>query len=70
MASKYLNNIVGQNQRFIKKSTKPMLSFKNFRLAQIIITVVENIRMIWKGQIIMSNDNLSTFEYLKMFIAV
>ena len=66
---KYLNNIVEQDHRFIKKRTKPSIGFKSFRSAKITITGIENIRIIQKGQIIESNDNLSTFENFKMLMA-
>ena len=66
---KYLNNIVEQDHRFIKKRTKPMLGFKSFRSAKINITGIENIRIIQKGQLIASNNNLSTFENFKMLMA-
>ena len=66
---KYLNNIVEQDHRFIKKRTKPMLGFKSFRSAKITITGIENIRIIQKGQIIGSNNNLSIFENFKMLMA-
>ena len=66
---KYLNNIVEQDHRFIKKRTKPRLGFKSFRSAKITITGIENIRIIQKGQIIGSNNNLSTFENFKMLMA-
>lgn len=46
---KYLNNIVEQDHRFIKKRTKPMLGFKSFRSAKLTITGIENIRIIQKG---------------------
>ncbi len=62
-------NIVEQDHRFIKKRTKPMLGFKSFRSAKITITGIENIRIIQKGQLIGSNDNLSTFENFKMLMA-
>lgn len=67
--NKYLNNIIEQDHRFIKKRTKPMLGFKNFRSAKITITGIENIRIIQKGQIIGSNNNASTFENFKMLMA-
>ncbi len=66
---KYLNNIVEQDHRFIKKRTKPMLGFKSFRSAKITIAGIENIRMIQKGQIIGSHDKVSTFENFKMLMA-
>ena len=59
---KYLNNIVEQDHRFIKKRTKPMLGFKNFHAAQRTIAGIESIRMIQKGQINGFDKKLSTFH--------
>ncbi|MCZ6903794.1 MAG: DDE-type integrase/transposase/recombinase [Rickettsia endosymbiont of Ixodes persulcatus] len=67
--NKYLNNLVEQDHRFIKKRVKPMLGFKSFRSAKITIAGIENIRMIQKGQIVGSNNNISTFENFKMLMA-
>jgi putative transposase len=67
--NKYLNNIIEQDHRFIKKRTKPMLGFKSFHSAKITITGIENIRIIQKGQIIGTNNNVSTFENFKMLMA-
>lgn len=67
--NKYLNNIIEQDHRFIKKRTRPMLGFKSFRSAKITISGIENIRIIQKGQIIGSNNNTSTFENFKMLMA-
>ena len=50
--TKYLNNIVEQDHRFIKKRTRLTLGFKNFYSARETISGIENIRMIQKGQII------------------
>ena len=47
---KYLNNIVEQNHRFIKRITKLMLGFKNFFCAQRTLAGIELIRMLKKGQ--------------------
>ena len=47
---KYLNNIVEQDHRFIKKRTRPILGFKTFYSAAATITGIENLRMIQKGQ--------------------
>ena len=49
--NKYLNNIVEQDHRFIKKRTRSMLGFKNFHSAQTTIAGIESVRMIQKGQI-------------------
>jgi transposase, IS6 family len=47
---KYLNNIVEQDHRFIKKRIRPMLGLKSLRTAKRIIAGIEAIHMIKKGQ--------------------
>ncbi len=47
---KYLNNIVEQDHRFIKRITRPMLGFKNFVSAAITLAGIEIVRMLRKGQ--------------------
>jgi IS6 family transposase len=49
--TKYLNNIVEQDHRFIKKRTNPMLGFKSFRTAEQTIQGIETIHMIKRGQV-------------------
>jgi transposase-like protein len=49
--NKYLNNIVEQDHRAIKRIVKPMMGFKNFRCARIILVGIEIMHMICKGQI-------------------
>ena len=51
----YLNNIVEQDHRFIKKIIKPMLGLKNFNSACSTIAGIEAMRMIKKGQAGTSN---------------
>ncbi len=48
--AKYLNNIVEQDHRAIKRHTRPMLGFKNFRCARIILGGIELMHMIAKGE--------------------
>ena len=48
--NKYLNNIVEQDHRAIKRIVRPMLGFKNFRCARIILAGIEIMHMIRKGQ--------------------
>jgi putative transposase len=48
--SKYLNNLVDQDHRAIKRRTRPMLGFKTFRCAGILLAGIENMHMIAKGQ--------------------
>jgi Transposase and inactivated derivatives len=47
---KYLNNIVEQDHRAIKRRTRPMLGFKTFRCASILLSGIELMHMISKGQ--------------------
>ena len=48
---KYLNNIVEQDHRFIKKRVRSMLGLKTFRTAKQIICGVEAMHMLKKGQL-------------------
>jgi putative transposase len=48
---KYLNNIVEQDHRAIKRLVRPMLGFKTFRSAAITLTGIELMHMIRKGQL-------------------
>jgi transposase-like protein len=47
---KYLNNVVEQDHRAIKRITRPMLGFKDFPCARIILSGIEVMHMIRKGQ--------------------
>ena len=47
---KYLNNIIEQDHRFIKKIVKPMLGFKNFKSACSVISGIETFHMLRKKQ--------------------
>jgi transposase-like protein len=49
--SKYLNNLVEQDHRAIKRRVRPMMGFKSFESARKIITGVEVMHMIKKGQL-------------------
>ena len=48
--SKYMNNIVEQDHRAIKRIVRPMLGFKSFRCARVLIAGIELMHMIKKGQ--------------------
>ena len=48
--NKYLNNIVEQDHRGVKRVTQPMLGFKSFWSARILIAGIETMHMIRKGQ--------------------
>jgi putative transposase len=49
---KYLNNIVGQDHRAVKRVTRPMLGFKAFDSAQDTLIGIELMHMIKKRQIV------------------
>ena len=55
---KYLNNIVEQDHRAVKRIIRPMLGFKAFRCARVILACIEIMHMIRKGQL-RSNDGSS-----------
>jgi len=48
---KYLNNIVEQDHRAIKRLIRPMLGFKSFRSAAVTLAGIELMHMIRKGQL-------------------
>lgn len=49
--SKYLNNVVEQDHRFIKRITRPMLGFKALHSAASTLAGIETAHMIHKGQL-------------------
>ncbi|RRY15678.1 IS6 family transposase [Brucella anthropi] len=57
---RYLNNILEQDHRFIKRITKPMMGFKAFHSAAATIAGIEVAHMIRKKQF--ANDNRSPFK--------
>ena len=48
--SKYLNNLIEQDHRAIKRVVRPMLGFKSFHCARAIIVGIETMHMIKKRQ--------------------
>ncbi|MBZ5753406.1 IS6 family transposase [Metabacillus rhizolycopersici] len=48
---KYLNNIVEQDHRFIKKRVRSMLGFKTYETATSIVRGIEALHMMKKGQV-------------------
>ncbi|CDH33434.1 transposase (fragment) [Xenorhabdus bovienii str. Intermedium] len=49
--SQYLNNLVEQDHRNIKRRVRPILGFKSFRRAQTILTGIELVQMLCKEQL-------------------
>jgi len=50
--NKYLNNLVEQDHRAVKRIVRPMLGFQSFRSAQVTLQGIELMHMIRKGQMI------------------
>ena len=58
---KYLNNIVEQDHRAIKRVTRPMLNLKSFRAAHCVLAGVELMHMIRKGQLAINGADAMSF---------
>jgi transposase-like protein len=50
--NKYLNSVVEQEHRAIKRRTRPMLGFENFRCTRILLSGIEVMHMIAKSQML------------------
>ena len=60
---KYLNNLIEQDHRGIKRIVRPMMGFKNFHAAQKTLAGIELMRMLCKGQMTSTaGDKLSPAE--------
>lgn len=55
---KYLNNILEQDHRFIKKRIRSMLEFKSYQTAVSILSGVEAMHMVKKEQIDLRNPSV------------
>ncbi len=62
---KYMNNLVEQDHRSIKKITKPMMRLKAFHSAKATIDGIETAHMIGKGQF--SDEGIPAY---KQFMAL
>jgi transposase-like protein len=65
---KYLNNIVEQDHRAIKRVTKPMLNFKSFRSASSVLAGIELMHMIRKEQFAIGD--VGTMSFAEQFYAL
>ena len=54
---KYLNNIVEQDHRAVKRVTRPMLGFKAFEAAQDTLVGIELMHMIKKRQLVVAEGD-------------
>ena len=60
---KYLNNIIEQDHRSIKRIVNPMLGFQSFRSANKTLKGIEAMNMIKKGQV--NNLNYSALNEVR-----
>jgi putative transposase len=68
---KYLNNVVEQDHRCVKRVTRPMLGFKSFDAAQHTLAGVELMHMLKKGQLVVEAgvEGLTPAEQLYVLAA-
>jgi len=66
--SKYLNNVVEQDHRAVKRRVRPMMGFKSFWSAARLIAGIETMHMIRKGQLRCSKG--LTFTPADMFYSL
>ena len=70
--SKYLNNIIEQDHRKIKRIVKPMMGFKSFNSARRTLSGIETMNMIRKGQVngINRGDSLSQAKFVEEIFGI
>jgi putative transposase len=68
---KYLNNVVEQDHRGVKRITRPMLGFKAFDAAQATLVGIELMHMLKKRQLVVEegNEGLTAAEQFYMLAA-
>ena len=54
---KYLNNLVEQDHRGVKRVTRPMLGFKSFAAAQDTLVGIELMHMLKKQQLVVEEGD-------------
>lgn len=55
---KYLNNLVEQDHRAVKRIIRPMMGFHAFRSARVTLQGIELMHMIKKGQMLMTGGQV------------
>ncbi|MED3329086.1 DDE-type integrase/transposase/recombinase, partial [Bacillus thuringiensis] len=61
---KYLNNIIEQDHRFIKKRIRNMLGLKSLQTATKMIAGIEGMHMVKKGQTLQGEKSVQRQIYL------
>jgi hypothetical protein len=70
--SKYLNNLIEQDHRNIKRLTKPMMGFGSFNTARRTLSGIEAMSMIRKGQVkgISKGDSVSQAKFIEELFGI
>jgi putative transposase len=63
---KFINNIVEQDHRAIKRQIRPMLGFKSFWSAAVTLAGVELTHMIRKGQLLLRGELCSAQQFYSL----
>lgn len=70
--SKYMNNVIEQDHRNIKRITKPMMGFGSFNSARRTLSGIEAMSMIRKGQVkgISRGDSVSQVKFIEELFGI
>ncbi len=70
--SKYLNNVIEQDHRNIKRITKPMMGFKSFNTARRTLSGIEAMNMMRKGQVKGGDqgDSVSGIKFIEALFGI
>ena len=70
--NKYLNNMIEQDHRQVKRVVKPMMGFKSFNTARRTLRGIEAMSMIRKGQVnkIAQGDSVSQAKFIEELFEV
>jgi transposase-like protein len=70
--NKYLNNIIEQDHRHIKRIVRPMMGFKSFNSARRTLSGIEAMNMIRKGQVkgVEQGDSVSQVRFIESIFGI
>ena len=70
--SKYLNNVIEQDHRNIKRIVRPMMGFKTFNTARRTLSGIEAMNMIRKGQVkgVKQGDSVSQVKFIEAIFGI
>jgi IS6 family transposase len=70
--SKYLNHVIEQDHRNIKRIVKPTMGFKSFNSARRTLSGIEAMNMIRKGQVkgVKQGDSMSQVEFIEALFEI